>query len=157
MSTLGDAVQARIATKRLAQLTRPNDDTASTVDTTYLELAVTDVTAAFETYAQETFDETVDRHVALGVMGVVATLRSWKGTDDDDKQMESWRDSLEAMAKTRSRARVMPASSKSATPSPEPVEQDGSVRPTFDPSRFRDVRPDAPPGSLGTFGPNDWP
>jgi hypothetical protein len=140
VTALATAVQARVATRRLAQLTRPNDDTASTVDTTYLELAVTDVVAAFETYAMEVFDDTVPRHLALGVMGVVAVLRSWKGSDDEDKQLTAWYESLAAMAKTRSRARVLATSSRTATDSPET-----SSRPVFDRTRFQDMDVIGPP------------
>lgn len=158
MSALGDAVQARIATQRLVQLTNPNSPSATAVDTTYLELAVTDTVADFETYAQERYDPAEPRHVAAGVKGVLATMRTWKGMDDDDeKALGKWHDSLEAMAKTRSRARVIPASSRTATPSPEPSEGDGSKRPVFDRTRFRDLDVDPPPGGLGDLGRDTLP
>lgn len=146
MSTLGTAVQARIATSRLVQLTNPNAPNATTTDTTYLELAVTDVEAEFVTYTSETFDSTNPRHVSLGVRGVVAKLRDWKGQDDADaKAWERWTEELVDYAKTAARARISPVSSKTAAPSPDDDEGTGTARPPFDEPRFRDYQIRRPP------------
>ena len=56
MSALGTAVQARYAEDTLIALTRRKDTTGSTIDSTVLELACTDVTAGFEIYVGELFD-----------------------------------------------------------------------------------------------------
>ena len=145
MSTLATAVQARIATSRLVQLTRPNDDTATTVDTTYLEYAVTDVEAEFQTWAQETFDATDARHLALGVAGVMSMLRLWKGqSKDEEAAMDGWRKRCQEYAKTSQRRRITPTASSASEPSPERRDADGSVRPTFDVPKFDSLDVEVP-------------
>lgn len=147
MSDLATAVQARIATSRLVQLTRPNDDTATTVDTTYLELAVTDVEAEFQTWAQQEFDATDARHLALGVAGVVAMMRLWKGqSKDEEAAIDGWRKRCQEYAKTSQRRRVVPTSSSRAQPAAERPDADGIVHPTFDVPRFDGYDLDPPQG-----------
>ena len=140
MSTLGDAVQARIPVKRLAQLTNINSDSASTTNTTTLELAVTDTEADFKTYAMVTFDSTDARHIRLGIDGVIAWLEANMGQDAEQKRLQAWRDRCEEFAKTTSRARVSPVVAPGLPPVPMP-----NARPTFDPTRFADSQPAFPP------------
>lgn len=133
MSTLGDAVTARTATSRLAQLTQLNDANATTVDTTQLNYAVTDTTAEFETYAMEDFDSSNAQHLALGIAGVIAFLEAYKGQDAEDKRLNAWRERVKSYARTSSRARIMPLVTPGLGPRSFP-----SNRPYFDVPRFAD-------------------
>lgn len=140
MSVLGDAVQARVPVKRLAQLTNINSNTASTTNTTVLELAVTDTEADFKTYAMLDFDPTDARHIRLGVDGVIAWLEANMGQDAEQKRLAAWRDRCAEFARTTSRARISPR----VTPGLPPTTYPNS-RPGFDPSRFDGPSPLAPP------------
>lgn len=140
MSTLATAVQARIPETRLIQLTNINDDSATTVNTDKLELAVTDTEADFATYAELVFDPTNARHIRLGVDGVLAFLEANRGQDADQQRLAAWRDRCAEFAKTTSRARISPR----VTPGLPPTTYPNS-RPGFDPSRFDGPSPLAPP------------
>lgn len=140
MSTLATAVQARIPETRLIQLTNINDDSATTVNTTTLELAVDDTEADFKTYAMLDFDGTDARHIRLGIDGVLAFLEANRGQDADQNRLAAWRDRCAEFAKTTSRARISPR----VTPGLPPTTYPNS-RPGFDPSRFDGPSPLAPP------------
>lgn len=140
MSTLATAVQARIPETRLIQLTNINDDSATTVNTTILELAVDDTEADFKTYAMLDFDGTDARHIRLGVDGVLAFLEANRGQDADQNRLAAWRDRCAEFAKTTSRARISPR----VTPGLPPTTYPNS-RPGFDPSRFDGPSPLPPP------------
>lgn len=140
MSTLATAVQARIPETRLIQLTNINDDSATTVNTTILELAVDDTEADFKTYAMLDFDGTDARHIRLGIDGVLAFLEANRGQDADQNRLAAWRDRCAEFAKTTSRARISPR----VTPGLPPTTYPNS-RPGFDPSRFDGPSPLAPP------------
>ena len=132
MSTLGTAVQARVRTQLLIEMTQVDSVTATSVDTTKLELACTDISAEFSTYAMETFDATNARHLTLGVSGVVALLGVWKSQDQDEKPMDSWRKRVESFAKTSSRARVTPLCDKTLGATEETDADGNPMRPLFD-------------------------
>jgi hypothetical protein len=140
MSTLATAVQARIPETRLIQLTNINSDSATTVNTTILEYAVTDTEADFKTYAMVDFDSTDARHIRLGIDGVLAFLEANRGQDADQNRLAAWRDRCAEFAKTTSRARVSPVVAPGLPPVPMP-----NARPTFDPTRFADTQPGFPP------------
>lgn len=145
MSVTGTAVQARIPTLRLVSLTNPNDTTATTVNTTVLELAVDDVTAEFVTLANETYDASNARHLALAVRGVPILLSEWlgQGQGPGEQNMESWRGIVREYARTANRARVSPQTN--ITYAPTILENQG--RPVFDPSRFDRQTLSSPPSS----------
>ena len=145
MSTLGTAVQNRVSTARLIQLTNLNSDAATTVDTATLELAVTDMESEFQTIAMEELDDTDARHVALGIAGVIAFLVNWKGQDADEKGMKAWRSRVADYAKTASRQRVSPLSSRTLGPSPDTDGSGRARRPEFDRSRFAEQHLEPPP------------
>jgi len=140
VSVLGDAVEARVPTTRLAQLTNINSASAATVNDTVLELAVTDTEAAFKTYAQLDFDETDARHISVGVYGVLAILEANKGQDPDEKRLAAWRDRCFELARTTSRKRISPL-----VPAGLPPRVFANNRPVFDPPRFADGQPALPP------------
>lgn len=136
MTALATAFQARVPAKRQYALTNQNSNSANSVDTTVLELAVTDVTAEFATYAMETFDATNSRHLTLGVSGVIAMLKEWIGQDAEKKELDAWRKRVMDFAKTSSRARVLPITDKTLGPSPDTDAEGNALRPGFDRSRF---------------------
>lgn len=140
MSTLATAVQARIPETRLIQLTNINDDTATTVNTTILELAVDDTEADFKTYAMLDFDGTDARHIRLGIDGVLAFLEANRGQDADQQRLAAWRDRCAEFARTTSRKRISPL-----VPAGLPPRSFPNNRPVFDPPRFADNQPALPP------------
>lgn len=143
MSTLTTAVQARVATQRLVELTNKNSRSATTVDAAVLALAETDTTAEFATYSGETYDSTIAQHVRICTMGMIAMLRSWAGQDGSETALQQFRDDSERYAKTRNRARILPVTDRDLGPTTD-LEADGTPRrPEFDRTRFErlDVAP----------------
>lgn len=137
MSTLGSAVQARYAADTLIALTRRKDTTSTTLDTTILELAVTDVTAQFEIYVGETFDATDAQHLTVACMGVIAKLKTWtrESPDAGDADWKRWTEYARDLAKITSRNRVAVQTTSRLTPTVE-VDPGETVRPIFDPDAF---------------------
>ena len=79
MATLETDTTNRISTKRLVQLTNPEVGTATTVNTTLLALAVTDVQADFQLLGGAAYDAANPIHVSVGITGVIAKLHEWTG------------------------------------------------------------------------------
>ena len=69
----------RLSTKRLVALSNPEVGTATTVNTTLLAKAVSDVEAEFQLVGGALYDSDNAIHVAVGVSGVVAKLFEWTG------------------------------------------------------------------------------
>lgn len=141
MSTLGDAVQARIPAARLARLTAQGSASSTTVNVPLLELAVTDLTAAFPQYVGSTFDSSNAAHIALGIDGVLATLQDWIGLDAEKSYRDEWRKQAEALARIGARARVLAISPYTLGPTPGTY----TGRPDFDGSRFPSQTINPPP------------
>lgn len=134
---LSDDVQDRIPSQLLKELTNPRDPDATTIDSTLLAKAATDVQARFETYAEEEYDSSVTIHVSIAVEGVVGLLRRW-GAGKYGAAKEFWadfREECERMAMTRTRARITPTSSSELTPSDENPDG-GTKRPWADDQHF---------------------
>jgi hypothetical protein len=142
MSVLATAVEARVPQTYLAQLTQIDSLSNNTVDQTTLELAVDDVTAMFETYAQLEFDSSDPRMLRLGVDGVLAVLQQNRGQDPKQDKVAAWRDRCREFAGTTSRARISPRSLPGLPATTYP-----NARPGFDPSRFDGSTPALPPAA----------
>ncbi len=130
---LTDEVQNRYSATKLRQLTNP-DNPGGPLDTTRLAEAAEDVEADFEVYAGVAFDVTEDRHVSVGVRGVVAKLRIYtdqKKGDGADKQHDRYIQALKDLAKVTGRNRLMPRTTSTLTPSDE-TPNNTTVRPDFD-------------------------
>ena len=142
-----DEVQIRIGSQRLIELTRANESAEQVTEgATRLAAAVTDAEAMFRIGAQQTFDVTETRHVALGVRGVVLLLQSWNGESEPIRQaLEAWKKDLEALAHTTDRARIMPDGSSDF----EDYPSEAGHRSLGDPRNFARLRM-RQPGALGS-------
>lgn len=129
--SLTDEVQARVPTKRLAQLTQPPGSALSTVNTAVLVQACTDVEADFELFGQVTFDVTKATHVAVAVRGVLTKLQLYKGTQGAgwaETQQKLWKDELQVL---RSRAGIPTTSSAVRTPEADDADLAPKLGPSF--------------------------
>lgn len=143
MSALATAVEARYHEQQLKELTNPRDASATTINSTKLEQACTSVQTYFGTYAQETYDSTVDIHVEVAVRGVVALLQSWGGSAQGVARIkwDAWLEEVKAVRNTRARARIEPATTSELTPSDE-VTDGEEVRPWADRQHYRRLLPE---------------
>lgn len=107
------AVQARVPTSVLIQLTRPKDETATqSVDTTLLGYACDDAEADIETYCGVSFSDysTDNRFLRLAVWRVLIILREYapKGPGDGKagSERERWEKDALALSKVTGRNRI---------------------------------------------------
>jgi len=137
---LWDEVAARYNEQELIQLTRAGEALSeTTVNTTRADAAVADVEGEFLTQQCGTYDGTDARHVSLAVEGVIVRLKSFAKAGDDKAAAKwtAWKASLHStLSAVTLRSRVQPKTS-----SPSIV----TLRRPFDPGRFEDYIPDAPP------------
>lgn len=103
---LTDEVIARYSNQDLVNLTNPKSTSATTVDTTRLANAATDVGAYFKIYANITYDNTVATHVALGIEGVVLLLEKYQV--NSRVSLDDWFGRLRDLAKIGARNRIVP-------------------------------------------------
>ena len=138
-------VVARVPNQTLVTLTNQQSTSATTIATTLLQTACDDIAAQFATYAGETFDVTVRRHVVLGVAGVLALLRSWNPIQAEgaDGAMDRWIAAVTAYSETAARDHRSIYSSSQLTPSDE-VDGSQDVRPWSDPEAFDGYAPGMP-------------
>ena len=146
MSSLATAVSARYATQTLIDLTYPKDTTGTTPNLTVLELAVTDVTSAFEVYAGTDFDSTDEAAIMFGVQGVIACLKTWTRDSGDagKSEWDVWTEKMERFGKVRGRDRIVPTSTSTLTPSSQNPDGLSDVRPAFDDDHWAGFVPGAP-------------
>ena len=137
--TLAANVQARYAVAKLVQLTNPGDVNATTINTTILDLACTDVEAEFEITAGLDYDDTSALHVANAVEGVLVILRVRQRGEmlAVSDEYEKWRGALERLSMVTSRDRIIPQSSSQEVPS----RFNENVQPVFDNQRFSELGP----------------
>lgn len=76
---LSDEVTSRYSFQRLKEMTNDGDPTASSINTTVLGLAATDIQADFETLSNESFDLTKASHVVICVPAVMGKLYEYQG------------------------------------------------------------------------------
>jgi hypothetical protein len=140
--SLSAEVQSRYPAQRLVELTNPGSITATTVNTTILGLAATDVEADFQIVAGIAYDGTDARHVKTAVEGVVLRLMEWLavGTKAAETIQGRWKQRLEDLAKVTGRDRPHFQTTSDLTPSEE-VPSGETVRPKFDPEAFRGYVP----------------
>lgn len=128
----------------LIGLTNHDDEDGTSVNTTRLAKAAEAAEGQFPVYAQVSYDDTDAAHIEAGVLGVIAYLRMWSSKQGAaTSELESFRDSLRAIARISSRKRVDPQTKSVLTPS-TPDTTGGDVRPIFDTEQFDDVMPDSP-------------
>lgn len=139
---LWDEVANRFSAEDLIALTNPDARTATSIDTTRRDSAVADAEAFFGIYAQTTYDNSNDTHVAVGVAGVVAILMSRGGSAPGvaEETVDKFIERLERLAKLDARKRLTPQAESNALEPTDEFAGDGTVRPEFDVRNFDDFR-----------------
>lgn len=147
--SLSSNVQARYPNQILVNLTRAGDTTATTVDSTKLGYAATDVEAYFKIWGNATYDDTNARHVAVCVPAVILVLQMYSAQTQDqyDSLLKSIEKLMKDEAKIDARDKIAVTTSSQLTPSQE-NPTGGTVRPFFDYGETSDFTPD-PPGGYG--------
>jgi hypothetical protein len=136
---LTDEVQSRYSTQLLINASNPQSAAATTIDTTRLNNAVTDVQAAFKKRGI-TYDNTIDTHVATAVPGVYARLLVVTGQDGGREEWTAFLDDLKLLAETTSRDRVVPYTDSLLSP----TQDTSGDLPMFDRKQFEGYVPGAP-------------
>lgn len=128
----------------LRQITNHDNRGAGTVNATRLAKAAAAAEGQFPKYIQDDYDDTDEAHIDAGVLGAIAYLRMWSSVQGKaDSEFEKFHDSLERIAKTGKRKRMMPATSSHLTPS-QPDQTQGEIRPDFDRQQDEDIQPESP-------------
>ena len=144
--TLQAAVQARLSTQKLVQLTNQDNLSATAINTTVLDAAVADAQAEFTDETNLTFDITDNRHLRVGVLGVQAYLESYVNSQSQAYQ-ELRREFERGLAKIAvslgAERRLLPSSNNTTSPS---VPRSG-LKPEQDRTRWDDFVPRQPGGS----------
>lgn len=148
---LADDVTNRYTDQELIESTNPEDGTATTINSTFLGYAVTDVQAEFEIQGIGEYDATDAKHVAVAVEGVMARLKTFartgKAGGSSNDEWTWWIDNrCKALAKVTGRKRVTAATSTETTQSSELPDGVTTVRPWADSVRFRNRQVEPPFG-----------
>lgn len=143
--SLEAAVIVRVSNARLVQLTNPDNPQATTVDTTRLAAAATDVQADLLRETGQTYDDTDARHVSMCVLGVICRLKVIMGEPAafDSNECSAWGTSLSALKS----GRITPVTTSTLEPS---TEQSGA-RPDADRATYDDLVPRAVPQDSRTY------
>lgn len=148
MATLSADVQTRYGAQLLINLTNSDTpgNTTSTLDTTRLDAAATDIEADFLTYAGVTYDSTNASHVAVAVEGVIALLKA-RGPllgESGRDALADWRKSLSMnLGRISGRNRIMPTSNSETTTESE-LRDGETLRPKFGWRSFEGIQLDDP-------------
>lgn len=161
MSVLATAFQARYPSQRVVEWTNFGVPSATSVNSTILELAVTDASADFPTFTATDFDSTnaaglLAQQTPVAIVGVAAYLKSYSDQGAGDKAIAEYHRRLVELAKVTGRDRVLPRSSSGLTPSPVPRIPGSVQRPDFDDSIFDGQALSPPSQHGGTGGLDDW-
>lgn len=142
MATLEADFQARYSSTLAVKLTNPDAEGATTVDSTRLTNAATDVKADIQVLCGVTYDSTDARHVAAAVEGVRLRLLAYKGDTEAGRELAAWQERVKgSLGLVTGRDRVMPKTSSELTPSSERTITGETVRPDFDRENLWDYTP----------------
>jgi hypothetical protein len=136
---LTDEVQSRFSSQILINVTNPQNSAATTVDTTRLGNASTDVQADFQIEAGIAYDNTVATHVNVAVDGVYAKLlirAGQGGKAEHDEYIER----LRALKLITGRDRISPSTDSLLSPSTDVI----GALPSFDRKNFAGFIPSPP-------------
>jgi|OM-RGC.v1.026052903 hypothetical protein len=113
-----DRVKERFSTKRLVEITNPEDASFSTVDDAFLGHLCDDVIAYLDGEAVGTYDESDPRWVALAADGVIALGQARISADDWNRERwERWMDAARSFARTLRRDALTPQIASPERPS----------------------------------------
>jgi hypothetical protein len=134
--TMSSNFQNRLSSEEVIQLTNPKNRGATSIDTTRLNNAISDVEGYFQIHANTTYDDTDGRHVAVAMEGLELILRKRHGNSNID--LSGWIEELVALGKVTGRNRISPDSSSVKT-----VAVDTDAKKPFDLNRdFGNIIPD---------------
>lgn len=112
-----DRVKERFSTKRLVEITNPENAAFSTSDDTYLGNLCTDVVAYLDGMSVGTYDETEPRYVALACDGVMALGQvRIMDSEGNRERWQRWLESAREFAQTLRRDRVDPVAAAPQRP-----------------------------------------
>lgn len=141
--TLAARVTSRYPSQLLVNLTNPNNTAAgTTIDTTKLGLATTDIEADFQIHAGIEYDDDDALHVTVATEGVIARLMEWTGHAGAEQQKDRYMSRLSDLAKVTGRDRILPSSDSPLVPS-EPTSV-FPIRPEFDDEVWDGIVPGGP-------------
>lgn len=141
---LSDDFQDRYSTTYVKQITNPDTPNPSSVNTTTLDAAVTDVKSEF-TRRGITYDSTEDSHVATACLGIEALLllRGGKSREFALNRYDEFKEQIEIVRKSGPADRFAPKTNSVITPTAE--DSGGrTVRPDFDLPAFDNMTPRRP-------------
>lgn len=141
---LSDEVTARFSTARLTALTRQDDQTSSTIDTTILGFVCDDVEAEIEVRCGVVYDGTDARHVAYAVRGVLALLNQRAGTQGSQEAWDAWTESLRSLGRVTGQDRIFPETDSPLDPTSDDEGRATPPKPYFDRRRTQGVTLDPP-------------
>lgn len=145
---LVDEVQSRYSTELLVNWSNPQLSAATSIDSTRLSLAATDVQAEFKKKGL-TYDNAVDTHVATAVEGVVLRLRVMTGHLPVDEWSRWKREDLQDLIMVTARDRIAPTTDSLLNP----TKDRSNDKPWADRTQFRNFIPDSPARNSTTDGP----
>lgn len=147
--SLDSNVQARWSAQILINASNPQNSGQTTIDTTRLSAAETDVQAAFKTLAGVAYDDTDDRHVLYATEGVLIRLLVLTGQTALDSWKE-WKTALKDELGTVTGRDRIAMSTRSKL---QPTEEAPNSKPFADSTIFRKMTPNQP--SSNPFGTRD--
>lgn len=129
---LADQLAAQVvqsfSTKRLVELTRPEDASETTVDTTFLTNVCAAVIGHLDANSCGTYDDTDEAFVAIGVDGFAA-LAQYRiaATEGNERRWNQWVKSLETFRQTRRNDRIRPQAARDYSPRKVSARQQDDV------------------------------
>lgn len=138
-SALWTDVVANYESEGLINLTRPRDNDATTVDTTYGESAAQEAIDLFPLYGQVEYDATDTQHIAVGRRAVIAILFERGGGSSTIAEIE-WKEVfgddglMSKLKRTGARARQGPSSNSGVRQASELTSNGRAVHGWSDPS-----------------------
>lgn len=142
---LVDEVQTRYSTQFLANLTNPDSQGSTSIDSTRLAAAAADVEADFKIHAAVAYDNSDARHVAVAVRGVEIRLGLYTGKKGWRESFTGWLLDVKALGLVTGRAKIIPKSTSALTPADETPSGE-EKRPAFDYNEHFDDYAAKPPG-----------
>ena len=141
MAALSTEITNRYSTQYLVNLTNPDDASATTINTTTRDAAISDTEADFVIEVGLEYEAANTAHIVIGVEGVIVHLleRTGRGEKTTRERYDRYIERLRSL-----RARILPGTTSKVIPTPE---RGNPVRPIFDSPRFDGVNPDAPHGA----------
>ena len=136
MAALSTEIALRYSPNFLISITNVGDNSATAIDTTFLNAAIADTESAFEVYAGSAFDSDDSRHVMIGCDGVIAKLTQFGG-QSRSQGMEMWDNFVMAVKALRQKGKPKSSSNLATT------ADDASQTPYFDDKKFDRYTPES--------------